>query len=299
MVRCVNLHFPHAAQFYQVQNEGFVLYESDGMPTSIYCSLIRLTATSSSFQSPFRLTLQHDVVLKNTIIKFLQKVSEEPQEISGEIQSPDLPVSLVNSLQNTIQLIRDPQMYLRLLDDCFRYGVDLSRSYKILLSICSQQVQRLWSQLSSGVNSSALLTENEDRKDKAMDDELGESPPFSDAKEAVDPSQTADNPLFTSLNPGDEFLHSTEDVLQRLLFYSSLISWYFSLLNLFQQREESHKSQTSFLIDQSSCELLQFQKSYENQFVTAPESPAPAFTYKDLSLWLQCIQITSSSNTIR
>ena len=148
-----------------------MLYESNDMPTSINCSLIRLTTTSSSFQSPLRLALQHDVVLKNTIIKLLQKVAEEPQKNSGEMQSPDLPASLVDSLRNTIQLIRDPQMYLRLLDDCFRYGVDLSRSYKILLSICSQQVQRLCNQLSSGVNSSVQSTENENRKHKAMDDD--------------------------------------------------------------------------------------------------------------------------------
>lgn len=191
-----------------------MLYESNDMPTSINCSLIRLTTTSSSFQSPLRLALQHDVVLKNTIIKLLQKVAEEPQKNSGEMQSPDLPASLVDSLRNTIQLIRDPQMYLRLLDDCFRYGVDLSRSYKILLSICSQQVQRLCNQLSSGVNSSVQSTENENRKNKAMDDELGESLPFSDAKEVADSSQAADT-LFATINPSNEFLHLTEGIIRK------------------------------------------------------------------------------------
>lgn len=191
-----------------------MLYESNDMPTSINCSLIRLTTTSSSFQSPLRLALQHDVVLKNTIIKLLQKVAEEPQKNSGEMQSPDLPASLVDSLRNTIQLIRDPQMYLRLLDDCFRYGVDLSRSYKILLSICSQQVQRLCNQLSSGVNSSVQSTENENRKNKAMDDELGESLSFSDAKEVADSSQAADT-LFASINPSNEFLHLTEGIIRK------------------------------------------------------------------------------------
>lgn len=191
-----------------------MLYESNDMPTSINCSLIRLTTTSSSFQSPLRLALQHDVVLKNTIIKLLQKVAEEPQKNSGEMQSPDLPASLVDSLRNTIQLIRDPQMYLRLLDDCFRYGVDLSRSYKILLSICSQQVQRLCNQLSSGVNSSVQSTENENRKHKAMDDELGESLSFSDAKEVADSSQAADT-LFASINPSNEFLHLTEGIIRK------------------------------------------------------------------------------------
>ena len=191
-----------------------MLYESNDMPTSINCSLIRLTTTPSSFQSPLRLALQHDVVLKNTIIKLLQKVAEEPQKNSGEMQSPDLPASLVDSLRNTIQLIRDPQMYLRLLDDCFRYGVDLSRSYKILLSICSQQVQRLCNQLSSGVNSSVQSTENENRKNKAMDDELGESLSFSDAKEVADSSQAADT-LFASINPINEFLHLTEGIIRK------------------------------------------------------------------------------------
>ena len=191
-----------------------MLYESNDMPTSINCSLIRLTTTSSSFQSPLRLALQHDVVLKNTIIKLLQKVAEEPQKNSGEMQSPDLPASLVDSLRNTIQLIRDPQMYLRLLDDCFRYGVDLSRSYKILLSICSQQVKRLCNQLSSGVNSSVQSTENENRKNKAMDDELGESLSFSDAKEVADSSQAADT-LFASINPSNEFLHLTEGIIRK------------------------------------------------------------------------------------
>lgn len=191
-----------------------MLYESNDMPTSINCSLIRLTTTSSSFQSPLRLALQHDVVLKNTIIKLLQKVAEEPQKNSGEMQSPDLPASLVDSLRNTIQLIRDPQMYLRLLDDCFRYGVDLSRSYKILLSICSQQVQRLCNQLSSGVNSSVQSTENENRKNKAMDDELGESLSFSDAKEVADSSQAADT-LFATINPSNEFLHLTEGIIRK------------------------------------------------------------------------------------
>lgn len=191
-----------------------MLYESNDMPTSINCSLIRLTTTSSSFQSPLRLALQHDVVLKNTIIKLLQKVAEEPQKNSGEMQSPDLPASLVDSLRNTIQLIRDPQMYLRLLDDCFRYGVDLSRSYKILLSICSQQVQRLCNQLSSGVNSSVQSTENENRKNKAMDDELGESLSFSDVKEVADSSQAADT-LFATINPSNEFLHLTEGIIRK------------------------------------------------------------------------------------
>ena len=191
-----------------------MLYESNDMPTSINCSLIRLTTTSSSFQSPLRLALQHDVVLKNTIIKLLQKVAEEPQKNSGEMQSPDLPASLVDSLRNTIQLIRDPQMYLRLLDDCFRYGVDLSRSYKILLSICSQQVQRLCNQLSSGVNSSVQSTENENRKNKAMDDELSESLSFSDAKEVADSSQAADT-LFATINPSNEFLHLTEGIIRK------------------------------------------------------------------------------------
>ena len=191
-----------------------MLYESNDMPTSINCSLIRLTTTSSSFQSPLRLALQHDVVLKNTIIKLLQKVAEEPQKNSGEMQSPDLPGSLVDSLRNTIQLIRDPQMYLRLLDDCFRYGVDLSRSYKILLSICSQQVQRLCNQLSSGVNSSVQSTENENRKNKAMDDELSESLSFSDAKEVADSSQAADT-LFATINPSNEFLHLTEGIIRK------------------------------------------------------------------------------------
>ena len=191
-----------------------MLYESNDMPTSINCSLIRLTTTSSSFQSPLRLALQHDVVLKNTIIKLLQKVAEEPQKNSGEMQSPDLPASLVDSLRNTIQLIRDPQMYLRLLDDCFRYGVDLSRSYKILLSICSQQVKRLCNQLSSGVNSSVQSTENENRKNKAMDDELGESLSFSDAKEVADSSQAADT-LFATINPSNEFLHLTEGIIRK------------------------------------------------------------------------------------
>ena len=191
-----------------------MLYESNDMPTSINCSLIHLTATSSSFQSPLRLALQHDVVLKNTIIKLLQKVAEEPQKNSGEMQSPDLPASLVDSLRNTIQLIRDPQMYLRLLDDCFRYGVDLSRSYKILLSICSQQVQRLCNQLSSGVNSSVQLTEDENQKNKAMDDELGESLPFSDAKEVADSTQATDT-LFATINPSNEFLHLTEGIIRK------------------------------------------------------------------------------------
>ena len=191
-----------------------MLYESNDMPTSSNCSLIRLTTTPSSFQSPLRLALQHDVVLKNTIIKLLQKVAEEPQKNSGEMQSPDLPASLVDSLRNTIQLIRDPQMYLRLLDDCFRYGVDLSRSYKILLSICSQQVQRLCNQLSSGVNSSVQSTENENRKHKAMDDELGESLSFSDVKEVADSSQAADT-LFATINPSNEFLHLTEGIIRK------------------------------------------------------------------------------------
>ena len=88
------------------------------------------------------------------------------------------------------------------------------------------------------------------------------------------------------------FPHS--EVLERLVFYSSVIAWYYSLLDLHRKRLRARQTRALSPIDKNSAEILQVQKAFQSQFAPPPRSPAPNLNHTHLSLWLQCFQSVST-----
>lgn len=48
----------------------------------------------------------------------------------------------IEKVKSTIAQIRDSQVFVSLLDDCFRFGIDLSHSFEVLLRLCSERVEK-------------------------------------------------------------------------------------------------------------------------------------------------------------
>lgn len=78
------------------------------------------------------------------------------------------------------------------------------------------------------------------------------------------------------------------------MFYSSVIAWYYSLLDLYRKRLRARQSLALSPIGKNSGEILQVQKAFQNQFPPPPREPAPTLNHTHLSLWLQCFQSVST-----
>ena len=48
----------------------------------------------------------------------------------------------IEQVKSTISQIRDSQVFVSLLDDCFLFGIDLSHSFEVLLHLCSERVEK-------------------------------------------------------------------------------------------------------------------------------------------------------------
>lgn len=70
-------------------------------------------------------------------------------------------------------------------------------------------------------------------------------------------------------------------------YYSDVIGWFYGLLSI-----TSHNAPYSGEEKGSdrACEILQVQKAYAAQFKLSVKTEKVTYSYKSLSLWLQCIQ---------
>lgn len=100
--------------------------ESEGVVTT-HCSKVGLNVMDIAFSGN-----QHhyrDIYYKNQVIKILKQLA---------VKNDPTKMELIKTL---ILKIREPSMYIHVLDDCFQYGIDLSNTYSTILSICSLQIQ--------------------------------------------------------------------------------------------------------------------------------------------------------------
>ena len=207
----------------------YILYdqEEEGVSYTI-CSKIGITSMSDSLQKEERLSHYHDIYYKNEIIKLLKQLAI--QNNSAQI----------DRMKQLILSIHDISIYIHILDDCFQLGIDLSNTYTIILSICSQQIQNL--------------------KD--------ETP--SERKEVI---------------------------LKQLDYYSTVVSWFYRLLERYSSRQMSSIYSTNPHDLTDCCEILQISKLYEDQFLfsssSSPITTTLSFTYQDLPVFIQCIHSVS------
>ena len=83
-------------------------------------------------------------------------------------------------------------------------------------------------------------------------------------------------------------------MLERLVFYASVIAWYYKLLALYRKRRRLRQARALSPIDKTSGEILQVQKAFQSQFAPPPRESAPTLNHTHLSLWLQCFQSVST-----
>lgn len=82
-----------------------------------------------------------------------------------------------------------------------------------------------------------------------------------------------------------------EMILRQLDYYSTVVSWFYRLLEKYSSRKDSSfyvSNQTNL---SSSCEILQYAKLYEDQFLLSPSpTNTTSFSYQDLPIFIQSIQ---------
>ena len=87
-----------------------------------------------------------------------------------------------------------------------------------------------------------------------------------------------------------------EVILKQLDYYSTVVSWFYRLLERYSSRQVSSIYITNPHDLADCCEILQISKLYEDQFLfsssssSSPTTPTTSFTYQDLPVFIQCIQ---------
>ena len=78
--------------------------------------------------------------------------------------------------------------------------------------------------------------------------------------------------------------------MEKLEYYTMVISWYYVLLDHWRKRQAKWKSEEED-VRKHKEEIPLWEKAYSDQFVIADTAePSPSFTYRDLPQWIQCIQ---------
>ncbi|KAK8818627.1 hypothetical protein WA538_003938, partial [Blastocystis sp. DL] len=239
--RVLNYYFPFPCRFVSSPLGEFLLFdkeEKDHVVTTF--SRIILSCNLETIQIAGELTKRLDIVHKNTVIRQLIRSSRLPQ------QNPEL----MNSIREEIRKIQHPGVYVQLLEDCFRCGIDLTQTYSALVEMCVEQVKQLSS-------ARQLQVKEEDLQ----------------AEEVV-------------------LEEPNESVVEKLEYYTMVISWYYVLLDHWRKRQARWKNEEEDVIKHNE-EIPRWEKAYSDQFVIADKVEAsPSYTYRDLPQWIQCIQPT-------
>lgn len=108
----------------------YLLYdkEEEGKITT-FCSKVGLTILYAGLSRTPAGSHYRDLYYKNEVIKILKHLA---------VSNDDMQMERMHSL---IQNIQDTSIYLKLLDDCFQHGIDLSNTYSMMLSMCSARIQ--------------------------------------------------------------------------------------------------------------------------------------------------------------
>ena len=88
-----------------------------------------------------------------------------------------------------------------------------------------------------------------------------------------------------------------EVILKQLDYYSTVVSWFYRLLERYSSRQMSSIYSTNPHDLTDCCEILQISKLYEDQFLfsssSSPITTTLSFTYQDLPVFIQCIHSVS------
>ena len=148
-------------------------------------------------------------------------------------------------------------MYVRLLEDCFDCGIDLTHSYTALVEMCVHQIHQLATACQFNVGEQELETKDVE---------------------------------LTDSNEGNECLiRWFLDVLRQLDYYTTVISRYYVLLDQQKNRSTQPYSREDHILHEE--EIPRWQKAFEDQFVLSPSTESSSeYSYRDLAQWVQCIQ---------
>ena len=115
--------------------------EKDHVVTTF--SRIILSCNLETIQIAGELTKRLDIVHKNTVIRQLIRSSRLPQQNPELMSISSLFFSHSDSIREEIRKIQHPGVYVQLLEDCFRCGIDLTQTYSALVEMCVEQVKQL------------------------------------------------------------------------------------------------------------------------------------------------------------
>lgn len=88
----------------------------------------------------------------------------------------------------------------------------------------------------------------------------------------------------------DSKSEENEVILRQLNYYSTVVTWFYRLLHLYQERQKKSFFVSEGVIDGECCEILQIQKLYEDQFQIPSSLSSSSFSFRDLPFFIQCIQ---------
>ena len=125
----------------------FILYdiEEEGI-VKTRCDRIDFTCNLDAIQPESELIQQRDLIHKNSVIRLLKKsvlYADQPQQCTDIMSKRVIPYSSQDLIREEIRHIHDPRVYVRLLEDCFRCGIDLTQSYTALVEMCVHQIRHL------------------------------------------------------------------------------------------------------------------------------------------------------------
>ena len=102
-----------------------------------------LSCNLETIQIAGELTKRLDIVHKNTVIRQLIRSSRLSQQNPELMSISSLFFSHSDSIREEIRKIQHPGVYVQLLEDCFRCGIDLTQTYSALVEMCVEQVKQL------------------------------------------------------------------------------------------------------------------------------------------------------------
>lgn len=88
----------------------------------------------------------------------------------------------------------------------------------------------------------------------------------------------------------DSTSEENEVILRQLNYYSTVVAWFYRLLHLYQERQKKSIFVSEGVMDGDCCEILQIQRLYGDQFQIPSTLPSSSFSFRDLPLFIQCIQ---------
>lgn len=122
-------------------------------------SRIILSCHLERIQIAGELTKRLDVVHKNTVIRQLIRSSRLQQQSPEMMSISFLSFFFSDSIREEIRKIQHPSVYVQLLEDCFRCGIDLTKTYSALVEMCVEQVKQLSSTSQLQVKEEDLQTD--------------------------------------------------------------------------------------------------------------------------------------------